>query len=179
MNCLVSITSVRQASLPNLSLYRRHHEPPNIPDSLQIESVWSVDIPSPSILPQAPSSLLLVFRNTPTKLCLPAQLPLPWGTYTCNSEQESRLSLQPVGSQDVNSCRLHAGWHISNTVPLFSCLGACLTHMEILIWLQLVLFHWSQVGIGQRAAFSGVTWGLALLWFGGKFEGQMLGISGS
>lgn len=35
------------------------------------------------------------------------------------------------------------------------------------------------MGIGQWVAFSRVSQGPALLWFGGKLEGQMLGISGS
>lgn len=67
---------------------------------------------------------------------------------------------------------------VSNTGPLF-CLRAHLVHMEILIWLQLILLHRREVGVKQWAEFSGVTKGLALLWSGGKTEGQVLGISGS
>lgn len=54
-----------------------------------------------------------------------------------------------------------------------------MAHRKILIWLQLVLFHKGELGVEQCAVFSGVIKGLALLWFEGKAEGQMLSISES
>lgn len=52
--------------------------------------------------------------------------------------------------------------------------------MEILISLQLCLLHRREVGVRRWVVFRvGDSRGLVLLWFGGKVEGQMLGISGS
>lgn len=94
-----------QASIPVLPkfLQKASRAPPNSPDS-----IWYLDALNPPIFPQAPSSLLLEFPNLPLGLCLPAQLSPPWETSTCFSGQESRLSLQPVDSQYLNSY-LHTG----------------------------------------------------------------------
>lgn len=135
---------------PSLSLHWRHHKPP--PPPLH---------PPPGLLRQPPDWKCLFSRSPEsfcpptgpfltvpgvsertTKFVLACTVSFPWRTYTCISKQESRVSLQPVCSQDVNCyLSLHTGWHLSNTIPLFSCLGAHSTHVEILIWLQLALFR--------------------------------------
>lgn len=161
MNCLASIASAQQATQPSWSLCGRHHptQLPGQPPNSKCLVSWC---PEPSALAPPPSSLLLEFANTPLGLCLLCSLPFLRGC-TRVSEQESRLCIASWAPTLWTPTCLHVTvWHLSNTVPLSSCLGAHLTHIEI-VMVAIGFVPQERGGFARVSGFSRVSQGPALL----------------